>query len=485
MSRQESVDARGRLTIGLKRFLDKYPLFGAIAATWLVREDLKTKTMGVCFGERELRVILFYRPQFVLSLPWDELMGVLLHEVRHITYRHVFLDPTKYPDKHALLVATEVTVNERMPERLPRGVILLNQFPQLPADENTDQRYQRMANPSSDPTDEQNGGADSKQNMDEEEDGGDEQCGGMADDETEPDDADSPAEARESQQPATRDDAQEADSRHNAKNLDKDDDSASENGSDDEVPVPLETHEIDDHSRWDSIRAHETLVNNDVDNAVEAGAQSDRPLSDEEQRFLDRFLADSNTAWREVLLPTGTPRHVNWAKAMQVQLGRSIARVSSYARPPRRFQDLIGVCPGSKYVPAKPTVLVIVETHTMTQDQIRLVCCELRHIEPHVGEAWIVEAERAMWRLSKFLQDAPRRPTREQAQPEPAKIGLSTRYALDPIFLNEVNPELILYFTDGSERITTKAPQTPLIWAILPGGRRPAPWGGVVRMSGN
>ena len=69
-------------------------------------------------------------------------MGVLLHEVHHVVFGHVFADPVDYPDRWARTIAEEVTVNEFIKESLPDGVILLKDFPSLSPMQSTDDRYE-------------------------------------------------------------------------------------------------------------------------------------------------------------------------------------------------------------------------------------------------------------------------------------------------------------------------------------------------------
>jgi predicted metal-dependent peptidase len=87
---------------------------------------------------------LYFNPEFVLSLPRDELGGVLLHEVHHVALGHLTIDRSNYPDAWALTVALEISVNEFVKEPLPGQPITLQRFPMLPPMESSDQRYQRL-----------------------------------------------------------------------------------------------------------------------------------------------------------------------------------------------------------------------------------------------------------------------------------------------------------------------------------------------------
>jgi predicted metal-dependent peptidase len=91
-------------------------------------------------------LLLSYAPDFVLSITLAELGGVLLHECHHVIFNHMSMKPKDFPDHFALTVAQEVTVNEFIREPLPGGV-LLKDFPQLPPNESTEERYRRLFDP--------------------------------------------------------------------------------------------------------------------------------------------------------------------------------------------------------------------------------------------------------------------------------------------------------------------------------------------------
>jgi predicted metal-dependent peptidase len=78
--------------------------------------DTKIATMAVMMSGEE--VLLLHNPTFVLGLPVAQLGGVLLHEVHHVLFRHLVMDPKVFPDRAALIIAQEVTVNEWVQERL-------------------------------------------------------------------------------------------------------------------------------------------------------------------------------------------------------------------------------------------------------------------------------------------------------------------------------------------------------------------------------
>jgi predicted metal-dependent peptidase len=134
--------AAGAVKSGILRLADTHPFHARILEQFRLVASPPVRTVGVTATRSE--VLLLYNPDFVLRLPPDQLAGVLLHEVHHVLFSHIFINPADYPDRWALMVALEVTANEFIREPLPPGGILLEQFPTLPAMESSDERYRRL-----------------------------------------------------------------------------------------------------------------------------------------------------------------------------------------------------------------------------------------------------------------------------------------------------------------------------------------------------
>ena len=60
--------------------------------------------------------------------------------------------------------------------------------------------------------------------------------------------------------------------------------------------------------------------------------------------------------------------------------------------------------------------------------------------------------------------------------------GTSFLPPLEPAFLKSINPDLILFFTDGDGDAPEKAPKVPVIWVLTDGGFSPVKWGKVLHM---
>lgn len=136
-------EAEALLKIAAKRLVRAYPFHAHLLALARLLEEPDVKTMGVTVRAAELT--LLFNTDFVLDCDLGELEGVLHHEVLHVLFGHLMMGAELYPDAVALTIAEEVTVNEFVPERLPGRPILLKQFPRLPALEDTETRYRRLA----------------------------------------------------------------------------------------------------------------------------------------------------------------------------------------------------------------------------------------------------------------------------------------------------------------------------------------------------
>lgn len=135
-------EAAGFLQIAVRRMARAHPFHAHLLSLGRFVHDESIETMGVTVRRGEL--LFLYCPQFVLSCSLDELVGVLHHEVLHVLFGHLTADPARYPDCAARTIAEEVTVNEWVNEPLPGSPVLLEDYPALPAEEDTETRYRRL-----------------------------------------------------------------------------------------------------------------------------------------------------------------------------------------------------------------------------------------------------------------------------------------------------------------------------------------------------
>ncbi|MEI8375968.1 MAG: VWA-like domain-containing protein [Planctomycetota bacterium] len=135
----EAQRAEGKIGIAIQRAVGKYLFHCRVLEQFKIQQRSAVGTMAVTVSGGA--ILLLYNAGFVLRTPMTQLVGVLLHEVHHVVFSHVFADPANYPDRWARTIAKETTVNEFVKEPLPAGVILLKDFPCLSSMQSTDHRY--------------------------------------------------------------------------------------------------------------------------------------------------------------------------------------------------------------------------------------------------------------------------------------------------------------------------------------------------------
>jgi predicted metal-dependent peptidase len=135
----EAQRAEGKIGIAIQRLVDKYVFHCRILEQFQLRERPAVGTLAVTVSGDHIE--LLYNAAFVLNTPMVQLAGVLLHEVHHVVFGHLFADPEEHPDRWARVVAEEVTANEFIKEPLPDGAMRLADFPCLGPMQATVERY--------------------------------------------------------------------------------------------------------------------------------------------------------------------------------------------------------------------------------------------------------------------------------------------------------------------------------------------------------
>lgn len=134
--------AHSRMAFGLKTMVHRYPLNAEWLSPNIWNRSPMVGTMAVTVHRG--RPQFYYDADFVCSCSAAELEGVIHHELNHLAFGHPFLNPALFPNRDALVIAEEVTVNEYVDEPLPGSPLLLQDFPELPPLEDTPTRYDRL-----------------------------------------------------------------------------------------------------------------------------------------------------------------------------------------------------------------------------------------------------------------------------------------------------------------------------------------------------
>ena len=478
MNTQTSL-ALGTVKTAIQRLLHRYPLFAGVVAAWRLESgDMDTVGIGMNAGE----FVLYFDPEFVTSIPLEQLVGVLHHEARHVVYGHVLLNPGDYDDPMALTVAEEVTVNEDLPEPLPKGAVLLRNFPQLPPDEDTQTRYKRLQKKKQRGS---RGSAPDKSSAVGKKGGRSSAPSDAQSDAT--GDGQSPGQGQRSSKTGKTgrsvqsDDSASGDKDGTGKGHRRASGGTQANGHSSrpgtKQPTPGGTvPTLDDHDRWEEIRDQESVARTLVDVGLREALGQQDSLPESEKALVERAAEgwglDPGELFSE-LDSLGGPQKVDWRHQLRRCVGRELEQSPSFARPARRFPDLLGIVPGQVRRSAKPRIVAIIDTSaSLTDEMLTDISNELTHMAKN-REVYIVECDaeiHAVYRYAKPIEEVS------------GRGGTDLRPPLEPSFLRKMKADLAVYFTDGCGPAPDRKPQVPVVWCLTPGDEPPAAWGRVVRM---
>jgi predicted metal-dependent peptidase len=355
-----------------------------------------------------------------MEITADELCGVLLHEVHHVVFGHVLADPADYPDEWARTMAEEITVNEFITEPLPGEPIRLEQFPGLPTMESTRQRYEKL-----------------KQMKNR------------------------PAIALLSQSLAA--------SQQGTGN-----DSPTQRHVDDrKQDQPMAGTVLDDHSVWqagrDRDRSTEVLHALLEDVVAEVGLDT---VPTHLRDVLQGICAGSTLGGGECELESCGRGQLDWVRLLRRYAGRHLVLQPDFARPSRRFPDLVGIVPGRRRRGGRPHVMAVIDTSaSLTSELLDLINAELARLAGE-HQVTVVECDEEIQRVYPY----------RRVQSVLGRGGTDLQPPFEPLFLRRHRPDLVIYFTDGYGPAPDTAPRVPVLWCLTPSGVEPAGWGTTLRM---
>jgi hypothetical protein len=368
-----------------------------------------------------------------MSIKLDELVGVLVHEIHHVLLGHILTDPRAYPDRWALVMAQEVTVNEFVAEPLPATPILLRHFPNLPPMESTPARYQRLAKTKARKLLIGANGVPIALDVD-----------GTAGDAPSPPSLDGRLGAGPAPRKKTR-------------------------GGSNSAAL------VDDHSVWaqalaDQPRA-ETAIRTAVHDAVidlGAGAVPKELQTALIAMGIGKFGADGRYELQRNA--TGT---LPWVRLLRRYAGQFLRVRPDFRRPPRKCPKLIGVLPGRSRQSNRPKVMAVIDTSgSITGELLEQISAELALMAMEYTVT-VVECDAVVHAVYPY---------------QPLKVvngrgGTDLRPPLEAAFLTKHRPDLAVYFTDGLGPAHVRAPRVPVVWCLTPDGSPPAEWGRIIRMA--
>ena len=464
--------APGKISLAIDRLNSEYPLHAGILSQWKVEESAEISTMGV--GFRNNRLCLIYSAAFVEETGMDELMGVLHHEVNHVLFGHVYQEPEEQEDGQARTIAEEVTVNEWVPEPLPGTPVLLEQYPFLPENESTDDRYKRLRKKQKNDSKRTRGApfrgvpSCSKQKSPNSTGAGPQRPKGKGQpgQGTQQGGQEGSSAQRSGTQPGGKAKAQQA---HQP----------ASNG----VPT------TDDHSMWAEARKRKeqaersaktdiavawgSLTLQEREKVTEPFAEIAEAAAEESGFEAEPCFGVGDKAGEEIDALYGGKGHIPWQVVLRRHVGRILERRPVFGRPPRRFPDMAGIIPGKGRFAQKPKVMAAIDTSgSMSGPMLAEISAELGLMAKHY-DVVVAECD------TRIYQVYPYRPIESVM----GRGGTDLRPPLEPDFLKKHQPDVVVYFTDGYGPAPDKPPTVPVVWCLTEDGQEPVPWGMKIALS--
>jgi predicted metal-dependent peptidase len=167
------------------------------------------------------------------------------------------------------------------------------------------------------------------------------------------------------------------------------------------------------------------------------------------------------------------PGTLDWVRLLRRYVGQAFEVRADYRRPARRFVDRVGIVPGKRRASLRPRVMAVLDTSgSMTPESLATISGELSRMAA-CYRVTVVECDCAIQKVYEF------RPITQVS----GRGGTSFLPPLETSFLRTHKPDLIVFFTDGFGDAPDRQPRAHVIWCLVPGGQRPAPWGRVISMN--
>jgi predicted metal-dependent peptidase len=234
----------------------------------------------------------------------------------------------------------------------------------------------------------------------------------------------------------------------------------------------------DDHGAWGDAPGDQQApgalkgaVAQAVEDAVVEAGGLPEDLPDELKEAV-RSLAGSVAGDAAEAVRRGRRGTVDWRAVLRRHVGRVLEVRPVYNRPPRRFPEMLGILPGRGRQASRPKVLAVIDTSaSITPALLTAIDGELARLARH-HEVTVAECDVRVQAVYRY------RPL-QQAH---GRGGTDLRPPLQPAFLRQHRPDVVVYLTDGHGPAPDRPPRTPVIWCLTPGGTPPVSWGRRVQM---
>lgn len=135
------ISKEDSLSRACKSLMLKEPFYG-LFLIMLNKEWSDRKVPTACVSKNGINYQLTLNEQFWVILNDAQQRGLLKHELLHIVFFHVLIDPSQFLERDVLGLAVDLEVNQYIdPKDLPPNPILLNLYPELKLDPKAGFRY--------------------------------------------------------------------------------------------------------------------------------------------------------------------------------------------------------------------------------------------------------------------------------------------------------------------------------------------------------
>jgi len=169
--------------------------------------------------------------------------------------------------------------------------------------------------------------------------------------------------------------------------------------------------------------------------------------------------------------PGAPAAYMDWRAALQRFVARVRAPVHTYGRPSRRFPDLAGVVPGRRWYPGdhgQPKLLVAIDTSgSMSTAELTEIAAHLRMLRG-LARITVAECDARIQRVYRFERGI---------DSVKGRGGTDFRPVFEPRFLEEHDPDGVIYFSDGWGPYPEDEPAVETLWVLTDPGQFDCPWG--------
>lgn len=422
--------ARGLLEIGQKRMVNTYPFHASFISRWKIYPSNSIETIGITL--RGASILLLFNSEFIVKCSLAEIMGLLHHEVNHLLFEHLLIDPEKFENKEALIIAEEVTVNEWVKEPLPGSPLLIENFPQLVENEDTFTRYKRLSS-----------GKKIKQSK-------------LSNEQKSRKDVLNLGVFVPNFKPPVQN------SHTNAQNLGKN------------VLNLNPIKPLDDHNIWEEVRDVGLLGAMAIKVIAKEAVEklSSQQLSKVPYKTREAINAmcgeGTNCLFEEVDSENSKNSRIDWQELLHKYVREAVETYPSFTKVPRRFPELLGIVPSWQYRPSKAVVMVVIDTSgSISFGILELIAKEIE-LMSHCHQVTIVECDCQIQRIYPFTG---------KIKNILGRGGTDLRPPFSPSVISTIRPHVICYFTDGYGQAPELPPNIPVIWGITENGQKPTFWG--------